>query len=74
MVFHYVPDYLFEQREIDKKGGSFALSGVIGEHKNDERSYIIDKLIEDGFKQLYKNETSFSFNFNLSTSLLGTIL
>jgi DNA adenine methylase Dam len=37
-------------REVDKRGGSFALSGLYGEHnKNEKRSYSIDKLIEDGF-------------------------
>lgn len=34
----------------DKKGNSFALSGVLGEHKNGKRSEIIDKLISDGYK------------------------
>lgn len=36
-------------REVDKRGGSFALSGIIGEHKDGERAFIIDKLIEDGY-------------------------
>ena len=39
-------DYIIE---INKLGHSFALSGVLGEHKNGEKSDIIYKLLEDGF-------------------------
>lgn len=34
---------------LDKNGSSFALSGIIGEHKNGKRSKLIDMLIHDGF-------------------------
>lgn len=40
-------DYI---KELDKNGHSFALSGLLGEHKNNKRSEIIDNLISDGFK------------------------
>ncbi len=40
-------DYLVN---AGKNGNSFALSGVLGEHKNGKRSDIIDKLISDGYK------------------------
>jgi DNA adenine methylase Dam len=36
-------------KNLDKEGHSFALSGVLGEHKNGKRSSIIDNLIKDGF-------------------------
>lgn len=36
-------------KELDKNGHSFALSGLLGEHKNNKRSEIIDKLIEEGY-------------------------
>jgi len=36
-------------KELDKNGHSFALSGLLGEHKNNERSEIIDNLLNDGF-------------------------
>lgn len=48
-------DYL---KDIDSDGGSFALSGVFGEHKNGERSSIIDKLISDGY-----NSKILDFNY-----------
>lgn len=37
-------------KELDKQGHSFALSGLLGEHKNNKRSEIIDNLISDGYK------------------------
>jgi DNA adenine methylase Dam len=37
-------------KELDKQGHSFALSGLLGEHKNNKRSEIIDDLIADGYK------------------------
>lgn len=36
--------------DLHKSGHSFALSGLLGEHKNNKRSEIIDNLISDGFK------------------------
>jgi DNA adenine methylase Dam len=40
-------DYIIEMNNI---GHSFMLSGVLGEHKNNEKSEIIYKLLELGFK------------------------
>lgn len=37
-------------KELDDKGQSFALSGLLGEHKNNKRSEIIDNMIADGYK------------------------
>ena len=37
-------------KELDKNGHSFALSGLLGEHKNNKRSEIIDNLISEGYK------------------------
>ena len=37
-------------KELDNQGHSFALSGLLGEHKNNKRSEIIDDLIADGYK------------------------
>lgn len=37
-------DYIIN---LDKYGSSFALSGVLGEHKNGKRSELIDKLVKD---------------------------
>lgn len=39
-------DYI---KELDKEGHSFALSGLLGEHKNKKRSEIIDNLISEGY-------------------------
>jgi len=39
-------DYI---KKLDNDGHSFALSGLLGEHKNNKRSEIIDKLIEEGY-------------------------
>lgn len=36
-------------KELDNSGNSFALSGLLGEHKNNKRSEIIDKLISEGY-------------------------
>lgn len=36
-------------KELDKNDHTFALSGLLGEHKNNKRSAIIDNLISDGF-------------------------
>jgi site-specific DNA-adenine methylase len=40
-------DYIIEMNNM---GHSFMLSGVLGEHKNNEKSEIIYKLLELGFK------------------------
>jgi len=40
-------DYI---KNIDNQGHSFALSGLLGEHKNNKRSEIIDNLINEGYK------------------------
>lgn len=37
-------------KELDKKGHSFMMSGVVGEHKNGKRSKLIDDLISDGYR------------------------
>jgi DNA adenine methylase Dam len=37
-------------KKLDNEGHSFALSGLLGEHKNNKRSEIIDKLIEEGYE------------------------
>lgn len=37
-------------KELDKKGCSFMMSGVVGEHKNGKRSKLIDDLISDGYR------------------------
>jgi DNA adenine methylase Dam len=42
-------------KNLDKEGHSFALSGVLGEHKNGKRSPIIDNLIKDGFNHKLLN-------------------
>ena len=39
-------DYIVE---LNNMGHSFMLSGVLGEHKNNEKSEIIYKLLDDGF-------------------------
>jgi DNA adenine methylase Dam len=39
-------DYIIELNDM---GHSFMLSGVLGEHKNNEKSEIIYKLLDDGF-------------------------
>jgi len=39
-------DYILD---LDRTGMSFALSGILGEHKNGKRSKLIDNLIEKGF-------------------------
>lgn len=36
--------------DLDSNGHSFALSGLLGEHKDGKRSEIIDNLISDGYK------------------------
>jgi DNA adenine methylase Dam len=36
-------------KKMDNDGHSFALSGLLGEHKNNKRSEIVDNLISDGF-------------------------
>lgn len=37
-------------KDIVSQGHSFALSGLLGEHKNNKRSEIIDNLISEGYK------------------------
>lgn len=37
-------------KELDNQGHSFALSGLLGEHKNNKRSEIIDNLINNGYR------------------------
>jgi DNA adenine methylase Dam len=39
-------------KKINKIGASFMLSGILGEHKDDIRWELIDKLISDGFKYI----------------------
>lgn len=36
-------------KQLDRTGSSFALSGVVGEHKNGKRSQLIDTLIDEGY-------------------------
>lgn len=55
---------------IDKIDSSFALSGVLGEHKNGKRSELIDKLISDGYnyKILEHNYEKVARNKNTKNS------
>lgn len=54
---------------LDKSGSSFALSGVLGEHKNGKRSELIDKLVKDfNHKILEHNYEKVSRNKNTKNS------